>query len=242
MKSLYTFLLALVFTGPMFSQTASNFTKSDCDGNSRTLFSTIDEGKVVILFFSMGCSSCEQGMENLKPDYLAMDTNVVKLWYLDYNPGSTCQNTQSFLSKYQLRIPSFPDAGTLMQPYGFGMPLIVVTGGKDHKVYYKGGYNKTSISNAVKQASSAALFVEIPLNSQSVKVIQNLEKGWEIQNLSNRHFALDIYDLQGKKLVPSMLISSGQTSPLVLPESVHGICILQWEENGKVQTFKILNP
>jgi thiol-disulfide isomerase/thioredoxin len=157
MKKIYI-LLALAFTGAVsFAQTASNIQSTRCDGASFDLHQELNNGKVVVLFFEMGCGSCVSGATNLENLYKTLDTSRVRCYYLDYNTGSTCTDVEQWKTDNSLKFPSIPDAENAMKPYGSGMPLIVVTGGSNHKIFYKGGWNKTSISNGLNKATAAAL-------------------------------------------------------------------------------------
>lgn len=237
------FVISLFISGSFLkAQNAFDFTRTDCFGEQRMLFKTLDEGKVIILFFSMGCSSCETGMANLLSDYKNMDTNRVKIWYFDYNPGSTCANTFAFLKGFEVNFPSFPDADDLMQPYGFGMPLIVVAAGTNHRTFYKGGYNSTSVKNAVSKATAAALPVS-EMNSGSGLSIYSMASGQiQLVNSGNKAISVSVFDIQGRMLNQNLSIHALSSSPYILLGQTGNIYFFQWTDGTKSGVVRYINP
>lgn len=204
-KNIYLAIALLISSLNGFSQTASDFTRTDCSGKSHTLFSELDAGKAVILFFEMGCSSCISGANNVESYYYkSLDSSLVRAYYLDYNAGSACSDVEAWKTNNSYTFPSFADAADLMSPYGFGMPLIVIIGGKNHKVFYKGGWNSTKVQAAVKAASGAALAVQTIEPSTQVSIFPNPNSGAvniSVSLLTQSLVNIEVYNLLGEKVM-----------------------------------------
>ncbi len=158
MKLKYLILLAFVFvfTSNNAQTVATDFTLTNCDGNTSNLYNIIDNGNVVVLIYEHQCSSCLQGATNVKnviANNYADSTNL-KVLYLD-NGGYNCTSVQNWVLSHNL-IPGelFAYSNDLNSPYGTGMPVIVVTSGVNHTVFLAAnGYSDTAtIHNAIKEA------------------------------------------------------------------------------------------
>lgn len=209
MKKLYITIITLLACQYMMAQTtATNFTKTDCNGKSHTLFDELDSGYVVVLFFEMGCNSCVTAAQAFETkvytDYQKSNPGKVRCYYLDYNSGSTCNDVESWKSSNGLTFPSFADAGSLMTPYGFGMPLVVIAGGKNHKVTYKSGWNETKVRTGMTQAMNEATAVAtVPSNVSSANVFPNPTSGTTHINLEldkTGKVEIALYNMTGQKI------------------------------------------
>lgn len=209
MKKLYIIMIAMMASQLMLAQTtATNWTKTDCQGNSHTLFNELDSGYVVIMFFEMGCNSCVNGAIALEskvyPDYQKSNPGKIKCYYLDYNSGSNCNDVETWKTSNGFTFPSFADAGSMMSPYGSGMPLIVIAGGKDHKITYKSGWNETKIRTGLNQALSYASPVNTApfiINTASVFPNPSLgETNINIEMDKTTEVQIELYNIAGQKL------------------------------------------
>ena len=150
------------------------------DGISRTLFPIIDSGNVVILVYEHQCSSCLVGAKNLKTainTYFPKETNI-RILYLD-NGGYSCSSVKSWISSNVLKPGSvFMYSNTQTSPYGSGMPVIVITGTKAHKVYaITNSVNLpgvTTLKNAIQAAQSdITTSIKSDINSGSFNIYPN---------------------------------------------------------------------
>lgn len=124
------------------STTALDFNKSDCNGNPAHLFSDLDSGKAVILFYFMpNCGSCPpvatkvQAMAN---EINAAYPGTVKGYAFPFNNTTTCTYSKSWVFSNGLQFYAPMDSGaTAVANYGgFGMPTVVLVGGSDHRVMF----------------------------------------------------------------------------------------------------------
>jgi hypothetical protein len=132
--------------------TAVDFTLTDCDGNSRSLYPIIDSGNVVILVYEHQCSSCLVGAKNIRTainTYYSTAKNI-RIMYLD-NGGYSCTSVRNWVSTNLLIAgPTFAYSNTQSSPYGAAMPVIVVTGSSAHKAYVTVNSNVSTIKAAIQ--------------------------------------------------------------------------------------------
>lgn len=138
----------IILTALMFAmtisraQTAMQLTGSDCNGVNHNLFSDLDSGRAVILFFFMdNCGSCPppaQKIQSMTTNLLKRYPGKIKGYVMPYNNSTTCTATKSWVSNNNLSfyIPYDSGAVQVANYGGFGMPTVVLVGGKDHRVIF----------------------------------------------------------------------------------------------------------
>lgn len=201
-------LLALMSSQLMAQTTATNWTKTDCQGNAHTLYDELDSGYVVVMFFEMGCNSCVTAAQTFESkiytDYQKSNPGKVRCYYFDYNSGSTCSDVETWKKDNGFTFPSFADAGSMMQPYGFGMPLLVIAGGTDHKVTYKSGWDEAKVRNGITQALSAAMPISAaPQIVTNIAVFPNPSMGETNINIDiekSTEVQIELYNIAGQKI------------------------------------------
>ena len=141
------FILAAAFAvsmlGSVHAQTvAQNWTKSDCDGNSHTLFTELDSGCIVIMDFAMThcipCKIATIALTQLDSKYSASHPEKLRHYAMGYINSYTCDDMAQWKLDGNFTIPTMIKCAADVQNYGgMGMPTIVIVGGKDHKILYK---------------------------------------------------------------------------------------------------------
>jgi len=136
-------ILALIFASAsalaMAQTTSIDFTKKDCDGVSQTLYDILKQGQVAVLVYEHQCPSCLQGMKTIKK---VIDNNFaandkIKILYLD-NGANSCNATKKWVEKNAFpKGLYFKYANDFSTPYGAGMPVIVITAGINHQIFFK---------------------------------------------------------------------------------------------------------
>ena len=160
MKNIYIALIVLISACTSKSQTtAVDFNLKDCNGTQHNLYNMLDSGNVVILVYEHECPSCLAGATNLK-DVIAKnfsDKKNIKIIYLD-NGANSCSKTKQWIQKNNLLEGLYIKfSNDFTSPYGDGMPVIVVTSGKSHKVFLKAASPSEANANALKTAIDSAL-------------------------------------------------------------------------------------
>jgi hypothetical protein len=158
-----SFTLLLFFSAVVYAQTvAQDWTKTDCSGKTHSLFSDLDNGKVVIIQFDMmNCSYCTKAALNTNQifiDYEASNPGKVLMYSMGYDNNTTCDLMKTWVSAYNFSFSIIEKCPNDVAYYGgMGMPTIVILGGRDHKVFYnKQGYTISDNTN-IKAAIDAAL-------------------------------------------------------------------------------------
>ncbi|KAB2914467.1 MAG: T9SS type A sorting domain-containing protein [Bacteroidetes bacterium] len=220
MKKLLLTTVAIlgVITTQAQKDTAMNFTKTDCDGISHTLFSELDSGNVVILEYAMlpSCQSCitaNHAMEPMVDAYKISHPGKVRSYAIGFNNTYTCPTMQSWKTSNNIKSVAFTNGASEVAYYGgFGMPTIIVVGGSQHKVYYTGiGFamgDTSQIHNAVKKAMGITTGIDKVNNDIiSFNVFPNpavagkLNISFTLNKKDNITFK--IYDLTGRNVYES---------------------------------------
>lgn len=221
-KYLFVLLLAAgIGTNASAQTTAKDFTRADCDGGDHTLFSELDNGNVVILEYVMNCSSCKsaaQSLQTIVDDYEQSHPGKVKIYSIAYNNTMTCANMATWKMDAGVTWPMMTKGASEITYYGgFGMPTIVIVGGKDHKVYYKkndmSAFNETAVRSALDNALATA-GVKEDNASTAFSIFPNPAKGMLNVTLPEmkQNALFKIYDESGKEV---MTFAATSTNPQI---------------------------
>ena len=158
---LFTVLLAQ----NSFSQTtATDFTANDCAGNSHTLFSELDAGKIIVVAFVMPCGGCiapSQAAYNAVQSFASSHPGRVLFYLSDDNGTTACSSINSFATSNSMSLATrFSTTAFNQGQYGTpGMPKIVVLGGTDHAVVYNqnSGVTTNNVTAAINGLIAAGI-------------------------------------------------------------------------------------
>lgn len=143
MKKYLLLFLCIAFIANVYAQTtAQDWTKIDCNGNKHHLYADLEAGKAVVLFFYMpNCGSCPPPAKKIQ----SMVSNVLKKYpdrvagyVFPYKNAIQCPDVSSWVSGNGLSFFTPLDSGVSQLAYygGFGMPTVVLLGGKNHRVMF----------------------------------------------------------------------------------------------------------
>jgi hypothetical protein len=148
------------------SQTAMDFTATDCSGKSHSLFAELNAGKVIVLTWVMPCGVCIPGASVASSTVVGTGNPNVVFYLVDDQGNSSCNTLNSWASTNAISFnESFANTGNAinMADYGTsGMPKTVVFGGANHKVYFN--YNGTPSASALQTAISKAVTTGIKVD------------------------------------------------------------------------------
>jgi hypothetical protein len=165
-------LLVAMFVGiTSFSQTAPDFTATDCNGNTHHLYAELNAGKVIVLNWVMPCSSCISASLTAYNIVQSMGSSNVVYYLIDDAANTSCTSLSSWAnsSGIGLNRSTFSTASIVESNYGgVGMPHIAVVGTSNHTFYFNAlntaANNATGIQNAIN-AALAATGINEPLST-----------------------------------------------------------------------------
>lgn len=180
--------LLITATGVLNAQTtATNFTAQDCSSTNRTLFTELNNGKIVVLVWVMPCGSCVNGAKaayNAAQSFATSHPGKVLYYMADDLGDATCSDLSTWVTTNNIgnlsNMTLFSNAGNIIKESDFGgtgMPHVVVIGGTDHKIYYNKKNNATNdlsgITTAINSAISSTTGVAAVVNEISFNISPN---------------------------------------------------------------------
>lgn len=187
------------------------------------------------------CSSCltvALRIKNVIETYYSANPHV-QIMYLD-NAGNNCTTTTNWINNNNL-IPgiSFKYANDYSSPYGYGMPVIAITGGSQHHIFLTTTDVATATETAIHDAIENALLEianNVPANSitsDSFEVFPNpvtSEIIIEFNCSGKQKINFELFDLKGKvvRIYDQMVIPYGKNQiNLPISKIESGIYILK---------------
>ncbi len=213
-QTILLFIAILIWSGSASAQTATNFNCNDCSGVSHDLFAELNAGKVIVLSWVMPCATCigpALTAHNVVQSYQASFPNRVYFYMADDYANTSCGVLNSWGNSYNIPESNFSrrfsNAAISMLHYGSaGMPKTVVLGGTNHSVFYNinNTIDATALQNAINLALTTTGFNEPEVLFSGLNVNPNPSKGETklVFSLGKpMNVAIDLYNLQGKKLL-----------------------------------------
>lgn len=219
----YFHILFLFFNLSAISQTALDWTKTDCASINHTLYSYLDTEEVVIMEFSMGCSSCTDAATYLlrtKDKYAVSNPGKVNVFYMDYWPGNDCAVEIAPVTSAYAFDGVFEHCLTEKNYYftstSSPMPGIVVAAGSFHQIIYQNNSFADDDTLLIEQAITAffatASVEENSLNS-SVIISPNPSSGEftvDFKNPVTQSIKISLFNVNGQ-LISELLNQNTQT-------------------------------
>jgi|GEM_PF-3443381 len=220
-------IITLLFVALAFSanaQTAPDFTSTDIDGNSRNLFSELDEDNIVVLkFFTNWCSICNNTAGDVVAIYNAHQTvgDPVVFWALDRDQNETNADATTYRNNHSIPFPVIGAAYTVAQQFGvLYQPEYYII--RPDRSYVK--ENSYSAMEAAVQTALTTISTGVnELSGGDDYIIGNNTISW---NSTNKHRAiLKIFDISGRTVSDYNLLA-GETAELNLTNGVYIFSIL----------------
>lgn len=219
----HSYILFLFFNISAFSQTAVDWTKTDCASISHTLYSYLDSEEVVIMEFAMGCSSCTDAatyLLNTKDKYAVSNPGKVNVFYMDYWPGNDCAveiaPVTSIFAFDGVFEHCLPEKNYYFTSSSSPMPGIVVAAGSFHQVIYQNNSFADDDTLLIEQAITtffATASVEENSLNFSTTISPNPSSGEFLLNFKNNGIQktkISLYNLNGQ-LITEILNETLQT-------------------------------
>jgi hypothetical protein len=181
-------VLALVASSSMFAiaqTTATNFTATDCNGNTHTLFNKLDSGKVVVLVWVMPCSMCVSDGDaayDAAQSFATSHPGKVLYYLVDDYGNTSCSSLAAWATSSGIGATNrtiFGNAGMLIDENdygGTGMPHVTVIGGASHTIFFNqrnGSNNGPAIQAAIQQALGTTGIQQPSNNGNEVSIYPN---------------------------------------------------------------------
>ncbi len=217
MKKIITSIALMLAAAISNAQTtAMDFNTTDCSGSPVHLFSDLDAGKAVVLFYYMpSCGSCPppaQKIQAMANNINAANPGKVKGYAFPFENTTTCTYSQTWVTSNSLPLYAAMDSGEASVAYygGFGMPTVVLLGGSTHRVMFSTMSFSTSDTTIMRDSILLMLGItpptainEIHGNINSVDIYPNPASGnvtvsLDLKEQSN--LLIDIVDMVGKQV------------------------------------------
>jgi peroxiredoxin len=217
-------LLFVAFTFSATAQTASDFTVTDIDGNSRNLFSELDGDNIVVLkFFTNWCSICNNTASDVVAIYNDHQTagDPVVLWALDRDQNETNADATTYRNNHSIPFPVIGEAYTVAQQFGvlYQPEYYIIRPDRSYVIENSYGAMEAALQEALTTISTGVN----ELSAGDDYLIGNNTISWNSTN--NHRTILKIFDLSGRTVSDYNLLG-GETAELNLPNGVYIFSIL----------------
>ncbi len=211
---LYFGALFCILTQNIQAQTtATDFTVKDCNNKEHSLFSVLNEGKVVVMVWVMPCGSCigpAKTAYNVSLSFASSHPEKVIYYLIDDEANTNCTALTNWATGNAIYPAStFSNSAISMNDYGsFGMPKIVILGTEDHVIFFNKNYtdaaNPTEIQNAINNALAATVDVEeLSDFAENINVFPNPAIAKTLVTYVNKTYSdvnIEVYNFQGQLL------------------------------------------
>lgn len=258
MKKLILISIALMFVITISkAQTVMQLKGVDCNGTSHDLLADLDAGKAVLLhFFMPSCGSCippAQKIQKMANGILAKYPKMITAYAMPYNNSTTCSYASTWVSSNGLSLYKPYDSGAMQVANygGFGMPTVVLLGGKDHKILFSTLSFSTSDTTKMKSAILGLLngtlgISDLQNSVSSFNVYPNPANGLisiQVVLKESSNLIIEVTDILGKQV--AIIIEENQSpgtftkqfNTALLP---NGNYVVRLRVNGRTTTQKLI--
>lgn len=201
--------------------TATDFTATDCNSNSHTLFTELDNGKVVVLAWIMPCLTCVAPVKtayniakayNAKPEYAGR----VKFYLIDDLADQNCSYLANWASNNNIGpanmdvFENAPSGDAIDEDNygGTGMPHICIVGGTSHKIFFNkfndAANDPSGIESAIFNALTPASTEDLVKGAVDYNLYPNPARGslhLDFTLQRDQTVGIDVFDVVGKKVL-----------------------------------------
>lgn len=250
MKKIFTSIALMLAAAISNAQTtATNFTATDCNGNSHTLFSELDSGKIIVLAWVMPCGMCVTGGDaayNAVQTFATSNPGKVRYYLIDDAGNTSCSSLTSWATSNGIPSPTaiFGNSGNIINESnygGSGMPHIVVVGGTNHKIYFNEKSGSGSGTQAAIQSAINAVGVKEVTNQITFSISPNPATNTFEVNYGKTISKIAILNISGQA-VDEEVYTNGSVNPTVdLSKIAKGIYTVRVTDvDGNIGTQKLV--
>ena len=174
MKRVLLALSVMLCANSYAQTTATNWTATDCNSVSHTLFSELDSGYVIVFVWVMPCGTCiapAATAYDVVQGFAGSHPGKVR-YYIADDFGGNCSSLSAWITGNSigslLNMAVFDNNGVPIDENDFGgtgMPHVIVMGGPNHQVFFNKKNSQandaTGIQNAVNAAIAATNVAEV---------------------------------------------------------------------------------
>lgn len=226
----FTLLIGMFLALNCYSQsTATDFTSTDCEGNTHHLFSELENGKVIVIAWVMPCLPCgvpATSAYGTVLSYQSSHPDRVKFYLVDDYANTSCDDLQIWATSNSMdSCTIFSDPQIDMADYGpTGMPKIVVLGGENYEVFYNKNNSNAAqgVASAIDQALSTTSTnninnnnIELSFSPNPSSIVLNIDYELNLVSIIN----MDIFNMLGQKVVSEQINSQSLTGDYQLNTS-----------------------
>ena len=257
----YQFIILLTFCqlsiGSFGQTTAMNFTQNDCNGNPQDLFTDLDAGHAVVLYYYMpNCATCPppaQAIQAMANNINADCPDLVKAYAFSYLNNTPCSYTASWVSGNGLPLYAPMDNGADQVAYygGFGMPTVVLLGGvTNHDVLFVTqnwvNSDTTTMRDLIINMSCLAGTEELKNTNSTLNIFPNpavneVNITFEISN--DEKVFLELQDISGRTIIEKYAVESQNglmQHTMNLAGTPDGNYFVKATSNDKIMTEKVV--
>lgn len=212
------FILLLLASTTVNAQTASDFTIDDIDGNSRNLFSELDNDNVVVLkFFTNWCTICNNTADEVVAIYNDYQTNgdSVVFWALDRDQNETNADATTYRNNHSIPFPVIGEAYPVAQQFGVVYQPEYYIIRPDRSYVKKTNYS--AMQTAVDDALVSLTGIDDVVGGQNVQITTNSFTWLES---STKQADLLVFDTAGRTVLKQK-INGEQRTILDFPSGVY---------------------
>ncbi|HNB81512.1 MAG TPA: T9SS type A sorting domain-containing protein [Chitinophagaceae bacterium] len=231
-----------------YAQTAPDFTATDCNSVSHTLYNELNGGNVVVLVWVMPCASCIGGAKtayDVAQSFSSSFPGKVKYFLIDDVGDGTCTALSGWASTNGIASPtaSFGNSGNVIDEAnygGAGMPHVMVIG-SDHNILFNAKNGAANNAMAIQAAISLGLSpagLNQTISESGFHVAPNPANG-SIHITFDQEYpgasTLELVSTDGKKVYSQVIRSIQKNQSLTIPSASirAGIYSLTFTYEGK---------
>lgn len=259
MNKIYSVIvIALMFVTTISkAQSPMQINGTDCNGMNHDLFADLDAGKASVVFFFMpSCGTCPpvaQKIQTMVNNILASHPNMVTAYAMPFNNSTTCAYTSTWVSSNSLPLYMPYDSGAVQVANygGFGMPTVVLLGGKapNRRVMFStlsfSTSDTTIMRDSILKLLSPLGINEVPSNIHSINIFPNPSSNDVTISIvlnEQSNIQIDLLDITGKQV--AVIGSEKNTNGVVAKHFnteilANGTYTIRINTNGKLVNRKL---
>lgn len=232
--SFFTLLFMIGFANAQ--TTAMQISGMDCSGVNRDLFADLDSGKVAVIYFYMSnCATCPpfaKDIQKMSNEVMVSHPGKVTGYALPYENNTTCSYSANWVSSNNLNMYAPFEKGKTQVAYygGFGMPTVVLVGGKNREILW------STQSYQKKDTAAMRLKMLEVLNPASVEKLPSSVSEFKVfPNPTSDFVSIKLDFTEATEVIIDIADVNGKQVTTIANETITGLFVKQ------IPTFSLAN-